>query len=209
MRIKNESLALAAVLMLGQGFAQADSRGFGVNWLLGGGLTFGGDKLAEVEVSNGGNTDNVDIDAGELFYIAGGLIIPFSDTGFSLQTTIGWHRDGVVASNGDASFERFPLELIPFYNYKRHRIGAGLTYNLSPELDLDDAGGSKVEFDDALGYVIEYDYVFGKSALDGGLMLGARYAFIQYEVDSIDGTSVTNADDIDGNYFGITFGFSF
>ncbi len=41
-------------------------------------------------------------------------------------------------------------------------------------------------------------------------MLGVRYAFIEYEVDSVSGgTHESQGNDVDGDYFGITFGFSF
>ncbi len=157
MQLVNRVLALVSALLAGQGMVYAGDDGLDINWLISLGVTFGGDELAEVLVTHDGDTDAEDIHAGELFYISGGAIFPIANTDFSLQTTIGWHTDSIIASNGDVGFDRFPLEVISFYNFKQHRLGAGLTYNLSPELDLDDAGGSNIEFKNALGYLFEYN----------------------------------------------------
>ena len=91
--------------------------------------------------------------------------------------SIGYHTDAVGDYNDDITFDRYPLELIPFYNFSNHRIGAGLSYHLSPELDLKEIGGPKVEFDDALGWLVEYDYSFSGWENDG-VVLGVRYLWI-------------------------------
>ena len=122
--------------------------------------------------------------------------------------TIGYHFDEVSADNGDITFERYPLELIPFYNFRNHRIGAGLSYHLSPELDLKELGGSKVEFDDALGWLIEYDYSFS-GWRSGGFVLGARYLWIDYQVEKVDDRRVPGCFEFDGNHVGIHVDFMF
>ena len=178
----------------------------GISWLINGGLTAGGDKIALVQIASGNSSlDTVNIKAGELFFLSGGMIVDLPSSNFSVQTTIGWHTDSISASNGSVGFDRYPLEIIPFYQLgESHRLGAGVTYHLSPELDLADANGGTYEFENSLGFLLEYDYKFNNSA-----MLGLRYTFIDYEIDSIDGTNAVSTTDINGNHAGLVFGFEF
>ena len=186
--------------------ARPNPAGKNVYFLVTTGLTFGGDRLATVDIIDAfDDEDRVDIDAGQLFYLAGGVIIPFGRTGFSIQSTIGWHTDGVSADNGDASFERFPLELLSFYTIGQHRFGGGISYIFSPELDLKDINNATATFDDTLGFIAEYGYFFSNT----GIMLGARYQYTEFELESTQGNSGVGNGDVDGSYFGITFGFSF
>ena len=127
----------------------------------------------------------------------------------SIQTTLGWHWEGVTASNAEAGFDRFPIEIIRFYQHKQHRIGAGLTYGLSPTLDLSDAGGENVKFKYALGFVIEYNYLLGPEDLGLDLVLGMHYASISYQIESIDGAAASTRNKINGSYVGLVFGIGF
>ena len=82
-----------------------------------------------------------------------------------------------VGTDDDIRFDRYPLELIPFYNFGDHRLGAGISHHLSAELELEDFLGPDVEFDDATGWLVEYDYSF-PGWEEGGFVLGIRYVWI-------------------------------
>ena len=187
--------------------ANEPENAFRMDWFVGFGLTQGGDKLAEVEVYYYDDWYDEDIRAGELVTIAAGMVVYLPLPSWSIQTSIGYHTDDVGDYNDDIKFDRYPLELIPFYNFKNHRIGAGLSYHLSPELDLKDIGGPKVEFDDALGWLVEYDYSFSGWG-NNGFVLGVRYLWIDYEVDKVSNI-LTPGTGVDGNHIGIHVDYMF
>ena len=210
--MRNKIVTAVAVFMLGMATvvaaaANEPEKGSQMNWFVGFGLTHGGDELAEVELIYDDDSHDEDLRAGELITIAAGIVVYFPLPSWSLQTSIGYHTDDVGNYNDDIKFDRYPLELIPFYNFSNHRIGAGLSYHLSPELDLKEIGGPKVEFDDALGWLVEYDYSFSGWENDG-FVLGVRYLWIDYEVDKVSNIR-TPGTDVDGNHIGIHVDYMF
>jgi len=211
--MRNKIVTAVAVFMLGMATvvaAAADEpeKRSRMNWFVGFGLTHGGDELADVEVYYDDDSHHdEDLRAGELITIAAGIVVYFPMPSWSLQTSIGYHTDDVGDYNDDIKFDRYPLELIPFYNFGSHRLGAGLSYHLSPELDLKEIGGPKVEFDDALGWLVEYDYSFSGWENDG-FVLGVRYLWIDYEVDKVSNIR-TPGNDVDGNHIGIHVDYMF
>jgi len=188
--------------------AKEPENGAGLKWLVGVGLTHGGDELAEVELDFDGDSIDEDLRGGELITLAAGAVVYLPLPAWSLQTSIGYHFDEVSADNGDITFERYPLELIPFYNIRNHRLGAGLSYHLSPELDLGELDGSKVEFDNALGWLIEYDYSFS-GWQSGGFVVGLRYLWIDYKVEKVDNKNVSGGFEFDGNHVGVHVDYMF
>ena len=210
--MSNKNLVAVAVLLLSMvavvaATANEQENGSRMDWFVGFGLTHGGDKLAEAEVEYNGDTYDDDLRAGELLTIAAGIVVYFPQPAWSLQTSIGYHTDSVGDYDDDITFDRYPLELIPFYNFSNHRIGAGLSYHLSPELDLKEIGGPKVKFEDALGWLVEYDYSFSGWE-KGGFVLGVRYMWIDYEIDKVGSFSVSGAE-VDGNHVGIHINYMF
>ncbi|MCP5207972.1 MAG: hypothetical protein H7A01_12250 [Hahellaceae bacterium] len=160
-----------------------------LSFVLTGGLTYGGDELAELRFTDG---DSQKIKAGALLYVGTGFLARFSDSPMSLQATINYHFDISTAENGDATFSRVPLEVIGFYTKDKFRFGAGLSYHLKPTLDIDtDRGSINNKFDDALGYVLQVDYLAAKN-----LALGARILAIEYEASDVDFSA-------DGNSVGL------
>ena len=208
----NKTLAAAAILLLGMITVVAEAENEEANlsrmdWFVGFGLTHGGDELAEVEVEYDGDNHDEDLRAGELITLAAGIVVYFPLPEWSLQTSIGYHTDAVGDYDDDITFDRYPLELIPFYNFRNHRLGAGLSYHLSPELDLKEIGGPKVKFDDALGWLVEYDYSFSGWE-KGGFVVGVRYLWIDYEVDKVNSIR-TSGVEIDGNHVGVHVNYMF
>lgn len=166
--------------------------GLGGRFMLTGGLTTGGDKIATIEYEDG---DDADIRAGGEFLLGLGVDYRFTPN-WEFQLTLNYQVERENADNGDASFHRTPVELLGFYSQGPHRFGGGLTYHMNPEFetDFDDFDENvSIDFDDALGWVLEYDYFFSESA-----SLGVRYTDIEYTAPSF-------SEKIDGSYVGLMF----
>lgn len=163
----------------------------GFQFIMSLGITFGGDDFVEVKDENGDNVD--DLEAGGLLYLGAGTNYRFNQSPVSLQAQIAYHYDSVDADNGDASFDRIEIDIIPFYNIGKHRIGLGLTQHFGPTLDMNlDYLKGNVDFDDATGVLLEYDYI-----MQSNFAIGVRYTDIKYEVSDVDNASV------DGSNFGL------
>lgn len=150
------------------------------------GLTFGGDDMTY--------TTGRSLKAGGLLYgVIGAVYHP--NPNFDVQASIGFHLDGITAQNGDTSFTRAVVELIPFYVMDSgFRIGLGLTRAISPEYTYDD-GTTRytTSFDDATGVLLQFDM----KVLDND-WLGVRFAGIEFENDN-------TVEPIDGGYIGFIY----
>lgn len=119
---------------------------------------------------------DINIRAGEGVYIGGGFLFNFPDHHIELQSTLSYFDSYDEFSNGDYGFSKVPLDLLIYFNASHHRLGAGLTYHMNPELVVDyGVYNFSVNFKNALGYVVEYNYGFDV------FRLFARYVFINYE----------------------------
>jgi hypothetical protein len=154
--------------------------------LIGLAFTTGGDDLAVVDVIyEDGYTDTQSIEAGGLIYFYGG--VEFDTPVLPLRLTFGYFTDSIDADNGSISFSRMPLEIMGVYSSELHSFGMGLSYHLSPELDLSDLGWGSIDADDALGFALMYEYDF-----QNNYTLGLRYTNISYDFadEEIDGKNV-------------------
>lgn len=147
---------------------ESGSRSF--KWLGEMSYSFGGDRLYSVQYTDG-STEN--FDAGEGFTFSGG-ILQYINKSYGIKYALGFK---VNESRDDAITVKttvFPLDVVPYYINGQHRVGVGLTYHMSPELD-DDLFGT-VKFDDAVGVVAEYSYS----------MFTIAYTDIEYSVLGLD-----------------------
>lgn len=162
-----------------------------------GGLHFGGDKLVSATFV-GGATESVE--AGGLISGSIGLISDINET-VELRTSLGIKLDAVFADNGDITFSRFPVEVMLFTKGDELRFGAGISYHLSPELEIDlpFSGNAIVAFDDAAGFVAQIEYRLGERG-----HLGLKATVIDYEISN----SVSSAT-VDGNSIGVVIGARF
>lgn len=154
--------------------------------ILGGGIAFGGDKVDEIQF-NDGEADSIRAGSGLWFDL--GFRTQFAH--WAVKGTIGYKTDTVSASNGDASFSRYPLTLIASYNNDNNSFGAGFTHELSPEYDIDFGFiNESADFKDATGLVLEYE------RNQGAWGWGIRYTIIDYDLDepgldfSFDGNNI-------------------
>lgn len=149
-------------------------------------LAAGGDELATISFTNG---DSQDIKAGSGVYLGGGFLHNFAAVPVSVQVTLGYFVADTAATNTQARFSRYPLDAMVFYRNAGHRFGAGLTYHLSPTLDLDQLGGT-YKFENAQGLVLEYGYKW----------FGIRYTTIDYEAKGFAYTASGNHLSIQANW---------
>ena len=148
------------------------------NFVIDGGLHFGGDRLVTIYNDNGTSQD---VKAGQLLSVAGGYIFELSES-MDMSVTFGLKVDSARINNGDdgkVSFTRYPLNVLLFHRTEAWRFGAGLTYHLNPELKIETSYYSDTyEFEDALGMLAEVRYYFTDRAFVGG-----RYTKIEYELN--------------------------
>lgn len=152
-------------------------------FLMGAGLTFGGDNLLDVEYENGISDE---LEMGGLMDIKAGLRFQPADSPLVLQSTFGYHFDRVSADNGDADLTRTPFELLGFYKFERHMFGGGVTHhmNVKAKADINIEFQPPLKFDydmdDATGYVLEYG--FEASPL---FTIAVRFVNLEYESEHL------------------------
>lgn len=160
------------------------------------GLHFGGDELASATFVGGGTES---VKAGELLSASAGYAFDI-DEDIMIRTLFGIKADLITAENGDITFIRLPLDIILFNKGENVSAGIGITYHLSPELELSGAvGNATIEFDDALGFIAEIDYRLGERGY-----LGLKFTSIDYEINTALGSA-----EVSGNSIGIVLGVGF
>lgn len=196
------SVAILPSLLAGQVLANESSDGFHV--ALKAGLTSGGDKLFNLQYADG---DSKNIKAGSLFEVGMGTLYNFPTRPIAAQLTFNYHFDTAPADNGDAGFDRYPLEGIVYYTgVKDWRFGLGGRLVLSPEAEVSIDGGDDVEinFKDATGLVFEIGYRVANE-----FWINLRAVQEDYEVErfAVNGMDLPLSDDRDvsGNHVGINF----
>ena len=127
-------------------------------FILGMGLTGGGETLARVTYTNG---DSQNISSGGLVMFYGGVEARIG-TLVSLQVTAGYHVDDTNASNGRVRFSRYPIDVLAFIPVTdKLRFGAGAQFVTNPRLRGSGvASAVDQEYDSAVGFVLEGEYRF-------------------------------------------------
>lgn len=129
-----------------------------LRFVLGAGITFGGDKLATAYYDDG---DEVDLRAGDMVALVAGVDYRINQD-FSVQGTVGYHVDRAGADNGDMRFERIPFELLGYYHVNdKLRVGGGLRYATGVKFRSSGAGDiGDYKFKDTTSPVAEIEYLF-------------------------------------------------
>lgn len=178
------ALTLAAI-----GSAQAQQSANPLRFVVGAGLTFGGDTLATVNFSNGTSQS---IKGGGLVHLYVGGEYRFSPE-FSVQTNVGYHADNTSASNGDLKFERYPIEVLGHYFINdQFRLGGGARFVSGATLDGSGAAsGVHVDFKSTTGLVLEGEYLFSRN-------VGVKLRFVNEDYKPKNGGS-----SVSGNHAGV------
>jgi hypothetical protein len=158
--MKKLSLAIAlAIATLGTAQAQSTPAAPAdkpLKFLIGGGVTFGGDKLVTGEYTNG---TEYKLHAGGTLATNFGIDYQFSPQ-FSMQGTVGYHVDAAGARNGTVLFQRVPFEVLAYYNHGANwRFGGGARYVTNTRLSSDGAAYvGNYDFDNTVSLVLETEY---------------------------------------------------
>ena len=166
-----------------------------VRFFVGGGATYGGDKLASATYDNGRRQN---VRAGNMAQVFIGL--EWRPTRyFQAALSGGYHTDSASSYNGDVRFSRYPVELLAYYRPDRFwRIGGGLRMAFSPDLTgSGDAAFLSESFDTAYSPVIELEFLPSRHH---GIKL--RAVRERYE-------STENLPAARGNHFGLLVAFYF
>ncbi len=155
-------------------------------------LVFSSDFVFFGSLSDGGETfvetdDEQDLRAGGLLQFSAGLENKLSSD-LLIQAMFGLKFDGITASDGEASFIRYPIDVSLIKRTEQFELGMGFTYHTDPQLNIDINGlpNLRVNFDNALGMTL------GMGLRSNKLGAGLRLTFIDYEVDNwtVDGNSL-------------------
>jgi outer membrane protein W len=149
-------LALATIAAHAQSTAPAPGS---LRYVVGVGLTNGGDKLATTYYTDGSHSN---IRAGSGGHLLFGVDYRVNQQ-VSLQANIGGHVHFTQqADNGDADFRRFPVELLAYYHPDAQwRIGGGARLISAPKLHGSGAANDlDLEYKDTVGAVLEAEYFF-------------------------------------------------
>lgn len=138
-----------------------------VKFVVGIGMTGGGDRLATAEVYRSyygyygfDEYDERNIRAGQLVQLHAGIEWRVAPA-VTMQALIGTHTDGASGWNGAIDFDRYPLELLGHFEFApRWRAGGGLRYVFKNRLD---GKGSMrdydIKFKNSLGPVVEVEFL--------------------------------------------------
>ncbi len=156
------------------------------NFVLGGAVEFGGDKIATVAFDDG-STQNIRAGQG-LSGFAGGSFRPSPLSPWSVRATAGYKYNTTKASNASIGFGRVPLELIGSYHFNNGaRVGTGLVYHTAIKLD-GDGFFDNVKFRDTAGFKLE----------TGWKWVVVSYSNLRYRASNVSGSA-------NASNFGLTF----
>ncbi|MDQ1814375.1 hypothetical protein RBA41_13760 [Massilia sp. CCM 9210] len=165
-------IALAIASLSSAQAENAPESGQQLRFVVGTGLTFGGDKLATAKYTNGGS---IDVRAGGMVAFVGGVDYRINQQ-FSFQGTVGFHFDQADAKNGNVNFRRYPIEVLGYFHpTEKFRVGGGVRYVAGPKLSGSGYGsGIDTDFDNAVGAVVEGEYFFSQN-------VGVKLRFVKEE----------------------------
>lgn len=182
--------------------AQADEGSGGLGLAISAGLTTGGDDLFTMEYEDGSSKD---LKAGALIELGLGLLYQLPDMPVAAQLMAKYHFDTAGASNGDGSFDRYPIEAALYYTGLRDwRFGAGLRYVLNPEADIsiDDGDDYEAGFENATGFLVEVGY-----QVTPQVWVNIRAVSEKYELETFSANGqkfdVPDTEKVSGNHIGL------
>jgi hypothetical protein len=157
-----KKIAAGAALVLATFGAHAADASKPFHFIIGAGLTGGGETLLSVTYTDG-HTEK--IRSGGLVAIHAGGEYRFNET-TSLQAVFGYHiDDSSSADNGSVRFSRYPLEFLGHYQVAdQWRLGGGLRVVTNAKLKgTGVASNVDAKFDNATGVVLEAEYFTSRS----------------------------------------------
>lgn len=200
--IAGQLAILTSLLAASVALAAAPKTEPSIRFLVTAGLTTGGDTIEKLEYEKGGS---VRIKGGGLVQLGAGLQYHRPGSAFSVLSTLNYHVDNATAKNGDARFDRVPLELLAFYHPNdRWRIGGGLRHTMNPKFkeQFDGEPRITINYKDTNSLVLQVG--FGGARAWGAL----RYVNESFDAErvSVGNLSARYAHKDDGSHVGL-FGY--
>lgn len=162
---------------------------------------WGGKRLVGATYTDGSDSD---ISSGGGFIISGGGLLELYNSNshaFELEGTLGIKWDSIKeASNAEADWTRFPLELLAVYKNtdKNMRLAIGPVYQFGNKLDgTGDASFITTSFKNTQGMIFEAAYLWGDKK---NAAVGLRRTTIEY-------SPKTGGPSVDGSSWGIVLTF--
>jgi hypothetical protein len=162
-----KAMGIAGGLLLGGAALAQSPDPVSTGWrpVLGAGLTVGGDTVAKFQMNDGSTKT---LSGGGFVHLYGGVHRQFGL--WAVQATFGYQVDDVVAQNGSAKFERYPLEVLAQYQATEAiAVGAGLRHVSGAKYSSSGAAASQSAISSASLSVatspfLEGDYAFSAKA---------------------------------------------
>lgn len=196
-------LLLLAALASGPTTASAQQPKRPFSWELGIGMDRGGDKLLTLTFDDG-SRESLYANQGFSFYAGVGVArFEAGEVAFDTSVTLGvkgWN----VGSQGDTlNYLVFPLEVVERLWFGQARLGAGLSYLVSPRLSGKGAlRPLSTDLDNSLGFTLEGAWIGERKPGRAGGSLGLRYAFQRLRFSGASGS-------VDASTIGLKLGFDF
>jgi hypothetical protein len=175
------------------------------------GYAQGGDPLVSAYWVNGSGqvTGGVSLNAGDGYVMALGGDMRFADR-WALQASLGYESKRVTAANANLIFDRYPVELLAFYDLTpRWRLGAGVRKAMYPFVTGTDAAqgwNGTGAYDSTPGPVVEAQYLFNEAPLKTrGIVSGVHLRWIQESFSQTDSNGVLQTRKGDHAAIGIFF----
>lgn len=177
--------------------APAATSSFSIKPFAGAGLTFGGKKLLEAEMSDGSSKS---VSSGGFVDLRVGLEYPLIDSPWAIQAAVAYHVDDISASNGDFKFSRVPVELLGMYSVNdQWRVGFGLRKATAAKTKGSGFfAGTSVDLKSDMGIIVQGEY-----------RISPRFSLLGRAVSESYKTDDAYQDKIQGNHFGLLAAFYF
>jgi hypothetical protein len=145
------------------------------------GFDVGFEELLEVDMDDGSSRS---IAANQGFFVSlGAAFLPLLDGKLETQATLGVKYAGIEASNGEASFVAFPLEVVEVLHANPLRFAAGVVYLHRPGMSGKGVlAAFDVDFESSLGLVLEADWTWRAKPGAPLLAIGPRFVWQRLQV---------------------------
>lgn len=165
--------------------------------MLMGGISIGGDHVGELDSIN---TTEDTVKSGGGWFLGGGFRYTASGENLSFQTGFSVHYNSDENSDGKSRISRFPIDFLLLYNFKNQSIGGGITYHISPEVEVKVKNDNLTrDMEDALGFIVEYNY-----RINDSYAVGAKITSIEYETKGGTDIGDEGGETLDASHFSMS-----
>jgi len=178
----------------------------GLHFVLGGGLTYGGDKVGSVLFTSTGLGE---VKAGSLIQVGLGALYQFEAVPLAVMITKNHHSDNAMTFLGKQSiaFDRPVVEVLAYYNARDNiRYGGGVRIIDSATLESTMWGKTEVaHYHPTTGVVGEIGYGVSPELWINFRVVSESYRMKDFASNGVAISSISNEPVVDGSHVGINF----